>query len=79
MSLEFIKQMCCLFWQYNLCIKENKNELCGVCFGIVIVVVKDFNFDGFNDIVIGVLLEDDYGGVVYIYYGSGKIIRKEYV
>ncbi|OWK02106.1 hypothetical protein Celaphus_00017999, partial [Cervus elaphus hippelaphus] len=43
-----------------------------------IAAVKDLNLDGFNDIVIGAPLEDDHGGAVYIYHGSGKTIREEY-
>ncbi|XP_072814810.1 integrin alpha-1 isoform X3 [Vicugna pacos] len=78
MSLEPIKQTCCSSPKHNSCTKENKNEPCGARFGTAIAAVKDLNLDGFNDVVIGAPLEDDHGGAVYIYHGSGKTIRKEY-
>ncbi|MBV95237.1 Integrin alpha-1, partial [Eschrichtius robustus] len=77
MSLEPMKQTCCSSLKHNSCTKENKNEPCGARFGTAISAVKDLNLDGFNDIVIGAPLEDDHGGAVYIYHGSGKTIREE--
>ncbi|XP_047410826.1 integrin alpha-1 [Sciurus carolinensis] len=79
MSLEPIKQICCSSLKHNSCTKENKNEPCGARFGTAIAAVKDLNLDGFNDVVIGAPLEDDHAGAVYIYHGSGKTVRKEYV
>ncbi|XP_060151746.1 integrin alpha-1 isoform X3 [Globicephala melas] len=78
MSLEPMKQTCCSSLKHDSCTKENKNEPCGARFGTAISAVKDLNLDGFNDIVIGAPLEDDHGGAVYIYHGSGKTIREEY-
>ncbi|KAB0406535.1 hypothetical protein E2I00_018715, partial [Balaenoptera physalus] len=77
-SLEPMKQTCCSSLKHNSCTKENKNEPCGARFGTAISAVKDLNLDGFNDIVIGAPLEDDHGGAVYIYHGSGKTLREEY-
>uniref|UniRef100_A0A8D1BKD6 Integrin alpha-1 n=1 Tax=Sus scrofa TaxID=9823 RepID=A0A8D1BKD6_PIG len=78
MSLEPIKQTCCSSLKHNSCTKENKNEPCGARFGTAIAAVKDLNLDGFNDVVIGAPLEDDHGGAVYIYHGSGKTLKEEY-
>uniref|UniRef100_A0A8D0W0S7 Integrin alpha-1 n=1 Tax=Sus scrofa TaxID=9823 RepID=A0A8D0W0S7_PIG len=78
MSLEPIKQSCCSSLKHNSCTKENKNEPCGARFGTAIAAVKDLNLDGFNDVVIGAPLEDDHGGAVYIYHGSGKTLKEEY-
>ncbi|XP_020852481.1 integrin alpha-1 isoform X2 [Phascolarctos cinereus] len=78
MSLEPIKQTCCSSLKHDSCKKKNKNEPCGARFGTAIASVKDLNLDGFNDVVIGAPLEDDHGGAVYIYHGSGRTIKKEY-
>ncbi|KAJ8261292.1 hypothetical protein COCON_G00170150 [Conger conger] len=47
-------------------------------FGMAISEAPDLNLDGFNDVVVGAPLEDDNKGVVYIYNGEGKTIRKKY-
>ncbi|XP_045141178.1 integrin alpha-1 [Echinops telfairi] len=78
MSLEPLKQTCCSSLKHDSCTKENRNEPCGARFGTAIAAVKDLNLDGFNDVVIGAPLEDDHGGAVYIYHGSGRSIRTEY-
>ncbi|XP_070599462.1 integrin alpha-1 [Erythrolamprus reginae] len=78
MTLEPVKQTCCLVHKEKDCTNHNKNEPCGARFGTSIAAVKDLNLDGFNDIVIGAPLEDDHRGAVYIYHGTGKTIKKEY-
>uniref|UniRef100_A0A8C6VR78 Integrin subunit alpha 1 n=1 Tax=Naja naja TaxID=35670 RepID=A0A8C6VR78_NAJNA len=76
MTLEPVKQTCCLVHKEKDCTNHNKNEPCGARFGTSIAPVKDLNLDGFNDIVIGAPLEDDHRGAVYVYHGNEKSIRK---
>ncbi|XP_075397137.1 integrin alpha-1 isoform X2 [Tenrec ecaudatus] len=78
MSLEPLKQTCCSSLKHESCTKENRNEPCGARFGTAIAAVNDLNLDGLNDVVIGAPLEDDHGGAVYIYHGSGRSIRTQY-
>lgn len=78
MTLEPVKQTCCLVHKEKDCTNHNKNEPCGARFGTSIAPIKDLNLDGFNDIVIGAPLEDDHRGAVYVYHGNGKSIKKEY-
>ncbi|KAJ8286950.1 hypothetical protein GJAV_G00045240 [Gymnothorax javanicus] len=47
-------------------------------FGMAISEAPDLNLDGFNDAVVGAPLEDDNRGIVYIFNGDKKIIRKKY-
>ncbi|KAG9353745.1 hypothetical protein JZ751_011867 [Albula glossodonta] len=47
-------------------------------FGMAISAAPDFNLDGFNDVVIGAPLEDSNRGIVYIFNGDGKTIRRQY-
>ncbi|XP_053304046.1 integrin alpha-1 [Spea bombifrons] len=79
MSLEPMNQSCCTKIKDPSCKSEKLNEPCGSRFGMSIASVKDLNLDGFNDVVIGAPLEDDHRGAVYIYHGSGKSLKKDYV
>ncbi|MBN3301136.1 ITA1 protein, partial [Amia calva] len=79
MTLKPINQTCCTAHSASSCKTINKNEPCGARFGTAIAAVTDLNLDGFNDVVIGAPFEDDHRGAVYIYHGSGKSIKEEYV
>lgn len=78
MSLEPVAQTCCSALKHAACTKRNKHEPCGARFGTAIAAVRDLNLDGFNDVVIGAPLEDDHGGAVYIFHGSGRSLRKQH-
>ncbi|XP_018419334.1 PREDICTED: integrin alpha-1, partial [Nanorana parkeri] len=60
------------------CKQEAENEPCGARFGTAIAAVTDLNLDGYNDVAIGAPLEGDHRGAVYIYHGSGKMIKRDY-
>lgn len=46
-------------------------------FGMAISVVPDLDLDGYNDVVVGAPLEDKGKGVIYIYNGEKKTLKKE--
>ncbi|XP_036955066.1 integrin alpha-2 [Acanthopagrus latus] len=47
-------------------------------FGMAISAVPDLDLDGFNDVVVGAPLEDKGKGVIYIYNGEKKTLKKEF-
>ncbi|RVE67947.1 hypothetical protein OJAV_G00086900 [Oryzias javanicus] len=47
-------------------------------FGTAISVVSDLDLDGYSDVVVGAPLEDNGRGVVYIYNGEKKTLKKEF-
>ncbi|XP_076984455.1 integrin alpha-11 isoform X2 [Tamandua tetradactyla] len=46
-------------------------------FGSSIVSVRDLNQDSYNDVVVGAPLDDNHGGVVYIFHGFRSSILKK--
>ncbi|KAM9394050.1 integrin alpha-2 [Pholidichthys leucotaenia] len=47
-------------------------------FGMAISAIPDLDLDGYNDAVIGAPLEDAGKGVIYIYNGHKKILKKQF-
>ena len=47
-------------------------------FGMAISAVPDLDLDGYNDVVIGAPLEDNGKGVIYIYNGEKKALKKQF-
>lgn len=47
-------------------------------FGMAISAIPDLDLDGYNDVVVGAPLEDNQKGVVYIYNGEKKTIKKDF-
>ncbi|XP_024131045.1 integrin alpha-2 [Oryzias melastigma] len=47
-------------------------------FGTAISVIPDLDLDGYSDVVVGAPLEDGGRGVVYIYNGEKKTLKKEF-
>ncbi|KAJ8396608.1 hypothetical protein AAFF_G00016740 [Aldrovandia affinis] len=47
-------------------------------FGMAISAAPDLNMDGFNDLVVGAPLEDGNRGIIYIFNGDRKTIRRQY-
>ncbi|XP_064163109.1 integrin alpha-2-like isoform X1 [Anguilla rostrata] len=47
-------------------------------FGMAIAEAPDLNLDGFNDVVVGAPLEDKNRGIVYVFNGDRKTIRRQY-
>ncbi|KAJ8339268.1 hypothetical protein SKAU_G00360540 [Synaphobranchus kaupii] len=47
-------------------------------FGMAISEAPDLNLDGFNDVVVGAPLEDDNRGIVYVFNGDRKTIKRQY-
>ncbi|XP_049761764.1 integrin alpha-11 isoform X1 [Elephas maximus indicus] len=46
-------------------------------FGASIASVRDLNQDSYNDVVVGAPLEDNHGGVIYIFHGfQGSLLKK---
>lgn len=36
------------------------------------------NGDGFRELVVGAPLEDDHQGAVYVFYGQGRSVQRQY-
>lgn len=47
-------------------------------FGMAISAVPDLDLDGYSDVVVGAPLEDNQRGVIYIYNGEKKALKKEF-
>lgn len=47
-------------------------------FGMAISAIPDVDLDGYNDVVVGAPLEDKQKGVIYIYNGEKKTLKKEF-
>uniref|UniRef100_A0A3B4AF28 VWFA domain-containing protein n=1 Tax=Periophthalmus magnuspinnatus TaxID=409849 RepID=A0A3B4AF28_9GOBI len=47
-------------------------------FGMAISAVPDLDLDGYSDVVVGAPLEDNKGGVLYIFNGNKKTINKQF-
>ncbi|XP_049907634.1 integrin alpha-2 [Epinephelus moara] len=47
-------------------------------FGMAISAVPDLDLDGYNDVVVGAPLEDKGRGVIYIYNGEKKALKKQF-
>nr|XP_020449586.1 integrin alpha-2 [Monopterus albus] len=47
-------------------------------FGMAISAVPDLDLDGYSDVVIGAPLEDNRRGVIYIYNGEKKTLKKDF-
>lgn len=45
---------------------------------MAISAVPDLNLDGYNDVVVGAPLEDKQKGVIYIYNGEKKTLKKQF-
>lgn len=47
-------------------------------FGMAISAIPDLDLDGYSDVVVGAPLEDIEKGVIYIYNGEKKTLKKEF-
>lgn len=45
---------------------------------MAISAIPDLNLDGYNDVVVGAPLEDKQQGVIYIYNGEKKTLKKQF-
>ncbi|XP_074533993.1 integrin alpha-11 [Halichoeres trimaculatus] len=46
--------------------------------GSALAQIPDMNGDGLKELVVGAPLEDDHQGAVYIFYGQGRTIQRQY-
>lgn len=47
-------------------------------FGMAISAIPDLDLDGYSDVVVGAPLEDHEIGVIYIYNGEKKTLKKDF-
>lgn len=45
---------------------------------MTISAIPDLDLDGYSDVVVGAPLEDSQKGVIYIYNGEKKTLKKEF-
>lgn len=46
--------------------------------GSALVEIPDMNGDGFRELVVGAPLEDDHQGAIYVFYGRGRSVQRQY-